>query len=135
MFIALDPAASEFYDEKEKVYHLKKSSGDKLTPAQMVDYWADWVKRYPIVSIEDGLAEDDWKGWELMTKKTWRQASSLLAMIYLLPMLKDSRGIEKCSQFNTYKTESDWYSYRNNQYCSIGNTKQLYKYHISPSFR
>ncbi|HPS27360.1 MAG TPA: phosphopyruvate hydratase [Bacteroidales bacterium] len=68
VFIALDPASSEYYNTKEKVYHLKKSSGEKLTSAQMVDFWNDWCKRYPIISIEDGMAEDDWKGWELMTK-------------------------------------------------------------------
>jgi enolase len=67
--IALDPAASEYFIEKEKKYHLKKSTGEKLTPAQMVDFWNDWVKRFPIVSIEDGMAEDDWDGWKLMTKK------------------------------------------------------------------
>jgi enolase len=69
MFIAMDAASSEFYIEKENVYHFKKSSGDKLTPAQMVDFWASWTKKYPILSIEDGLAEDDWKGWKLLSDK------------------------------------------------------------------
>jgi enolase len=68
IFLTLDPAASEFFLPEENVYHLHKSTGDKLTPAQMVDYWAEWVKKYPIVSIEDGMAEDDWDGWSLMTK-------------------------------------------------------------------
>jgi enolase len=68
VFIALDPASSEYFNTKENVYHLKKSSGEKLTSAQMVDFWSDWCKRYPIISIEDGMAEDDWKGWALMTK-------------------------------------------------------------------
>jgi enolase len=68
VFIALDPASSEYFIEKENVYHFKKSTGDKLTPAQMVDFWKDWSARYPIISIEDGMAEDDWKGWALMTK-------------------------------------------------------------------
>ncbi|HNY09557.1 MAG TPA: phosphopyruvate hydratase [Tenuifilaceae bacterium] len=67
VFIALDPASSEYYLPEENVYHLHKSSGDKLTPAQMVGYWKDWVTRYPIISIEDGMAEDDWSGWKLMT--------------------------------------------------------------------
>jgi enolase len=67
--IALDPASSEYYLPEEKVYHLKKSTGDKLTSAQMVDYWANWVSKYPIISIEDGMAEDDWDGWKLMTDK------------------------------------------------------------------
>ncbi len=69
IYLTLDPAASEFFIKEEKVYHLHKSSGDKLTPAQMVDYWADWVNKYPIISIEDGMDEDDWAGWELMTQK------------------------------------------------------------------
>jgi enolase len=67
--IAMDAAATEFYNEKSKVYHFHKSSGKKLTSEEMVNYWANWCKKYPIVSIEDGMAEDDWKGWELLTKK------------------------------------------------------------------
>ncbi len=69
IFIALDPASSEYYIPEENVYHLKWSSGDKLTPSEMVDFWADWAKRYPIISIEDGMAEDDWDGWKLQTEK------------------------------------------------------------------
>ena len=69
IYIALDPASSEYYIPEENVYHLKWSTGDKLTPAEMVDFWADWAKKYPIISIEDGMAEDDWDGWKLMTEK------------------------------------------------------------------
>jgi enolase len=66
--IALDPAASELYDKKTKKYNLRKE--DKiLTGEQMVELWAKWVKDYPIVSIEDGLAQDDWKSWQLMVKE------------------------------------------------------------------
>ena len=67
VFIALDAAASEYYLPEENVYHLKKSTGEKLTPGQMVEFWNQWVKKYPIISIEDGMAEDDWDGWKLMT--------------------------------------------------------------------
>ncbi|MDR2556529.1 MAG: phosphopyruvate hydratase [Bacteroidales bacterium] len=67
IFIALDPASSEFYLPEEKVYHLHKSSGEKLTSEQMAAFWADWRKRYPIISIEDGMAEDDWDGWKHLT--------------------------------------------------------------------
>lgn len=67
IMIALDPAASEFYLEDEKKYHLFKSSGDKLTSSEMVNYWKEWVYKYPIISIEDGLAEDDWTGFKEMT--------------------------------------------------------------------
>ncbi|MBP9069247.1 MAG: phosphopyruvate hydratase, partial [Bacteroidia bacterium] len=69
IYIAIDAAASEFYLADEKVYHFKKSTGDKLTASQMVDYWAGWRKKYPILSIEDGCAEDDWNGWKLLTDK------------------------------------------------------------------
>ena len=65
--LALDPASSEYYIREENVYHLHKSTGDKLTPAQMVAYWKEWTDKYPIISIEDGMAEDDWDGWKLMT--------------------------------------------------------------------
>ncbi len=61
--IAMDPAASEFYNEEEKVYHFHKSTGDKLSSSEMVSYWKDWVGKYPIFSLEDGLHEDDWAGW------------------------------------------------------------------------
>jgi len=65
--LALDPASSEYFIREENVYHLLKSTGDKLTPAQMVAYWKEWCDKYPIISIEDGMAEDDWDGWKLMT--------------------------------------------------------------------
>ena len=63
--IALDPAASEFYEEDSKLYNLRKE-GKKLTGEQMVAFWKSWVDQYPIVSIEDGLAQDDWENWKLM---------------------------------------------------------------------
>jgi enolase len=67
VFIALDPASSEYFLTDENMYHLKKSTGEKLTPSQMVDFWKSWTDKYPIISIEDGMAEDDWTGWKLMT--------------------------------------------------------------------
>ena len=65
VFLALDPAASEFYDGKSYVF--KKSDGRKLSGDQMVSFWLDWIQRYPIVSIEDGMAENDWVGWKVLT--------------------------------------------------------------------
>ena len=65
--IALDPASSEYYIPEENKYHFKKSSGEKLTPAEMVNFWKEWVNKYPIISIEDGMAEDDWDGWKSLT--------------------------------------------------------------------
>jgi enolase len=66
--IALDPAASELFDEETRLYNLRKE-GRKLTGEQMVAFWKSWVDQYPIVSIEDGLAQDDWESWVLMTKE------------------------------------------------------------------
>jgi enolase len=67
--IALDPAASEFYDRSTKKYVFKKSDKSARTSEQIVEFWGNWVRQYPIVSIEDGLAEDDWDGWKLATKQ------------------------------------------------------------------
>jgi len=64
--LALDPAASELYDEETQTYHLRKE-GKQLSGAEMVEFWADWVRQYPIVSLEDGLAQDDWQSWRLLT--------------------------------------------------------------------
>jgi enolase len=66
--IALDPAASELFDEESRTYNLRKE-GKKLTGEQMVAFWKSWIDQYPIVSIEDGLAQDDWESWILMTKE------------------------------------------------------------------
>jgi enolase len=67
--IALDPAASEFYDSDSRKYVFKKSDQAQKSSEEMVRYWAKWVRDYPIVSIEDGLAEDDWEGWKLLTRE------------------------------------------------------------------
>jgi enolase len=67
--IALDPAASEFYDTTKKRYVFKKSDKSERTSEQMVEFWANWVRQYPIVSIEDGLAENDWDGWKMITRE------------------------------------------------------------------
>lgn len=67
IFIAMDAAASEFYDAEAGVYHFKKSTGDKLTSSQMANYWKEWTEKYPILSIEDGMGEDDWAGWKELT--------------------------------------------------------------------
>jgi enolase len=67
MFIAIDAASTEFYDEASGEYVFKKSTGDRLSSTQMVAFWNDWCKKYPIISIEDGLSEDDWKGWADLT--------------------------------------------------------------------
>ncbi len=67
VFLALDVASSEFYDKAKKKYVFKKSDKSERTPEQLVEFWAKWVKKYPIISIEDGCAEGDWAGWKLLT--------------------------------------------------------------------
>jgi len=95
VFIALDPAASEFYLPKEKVYHLHKSSGEKLSSADMVSFWKDWANRYPIVSIEDGLAEDDWTGWKLMTKTMGKTVQLVGDDLFVTNVNRLQEGIDK----------------------------------------
>jgi len=92
--IALDPASSEYYLPKENVYHLHKSSGDKLTPKEMVEYWKGWVKKYPIISIEDGMAEDDWDGWKLMTKELGEKIQMVGDDIFVTNVERLQRGID-----------------------------------------
>lgn len=93
--IALDPASSEYYIPEENVYHLHKSTGAKLTPAQMVDYWVDWTNKYPIVSIEDGMAEDDWEGWRMMTDKLGDKIQLVGDDLFVTNVERLAQGIEK----------------------------------------
>lgn len=95
IFISLDPASSEYYLADENVYHLHKSTGEKLTPAQMVDYWNNWVKKYPIISIEDGMAEDDWDGWKLMTDTMGKTIQLVGDDLFVTNVNRLSMGIER----------------------------------------
>ena len=94
MYIAMDAAASEFYNNKENVYHFHQSTGDKLTPSEMVDYWADWIKKYPILSIEDGLDEDDWNAWKNLTLKIGDKVQLVGDDIFVTNVERLSKGIE-----------------------------------------
>ena len=91
MFIALDPAASEFYEDG--TYNLA-SEDRKLTSAEMVDYYADLVEKYPIISIEDGLDEEDWDGWDLMTKKLGDKIQIVGDDLFVTNVERLSKGIE-----------------------------------------
>ncbi|MFZ7170907.1 MAG: phosphopyruvate hydratase [Bacteroidota bacterium] len=95
IYIAMDAAASEFYDTKENAYIFKKSTGDKLTSSQMVDFWADWSKRYPILSIEDGFAEDDWDGWKQVTDRIGKTVQLVGDDLFVTNETRLSQGIEK----------------------------------------
>lgn len=93
--IALDPASSEFYIPEEKVYHFKWSTGDKLTSEQMADYWKTWCDKYPIISIEDGMAEDDWDGWKLLTKSLSDKVQLVGDDLFVTNVKRLQMGIEK----------------------------------------
>ncbi|MBP5664636.1 MAG: phosphopyruvate hydratase [Bacteroidales bacterium] len=93
--IALDPASSEYYIPEENVYHLKKSTGAKLTPEEMVNFWVDWTEKYPIVSIEDGMAEDDWDGWRMMTDKLGDKIQLVGDDLFVTNVERLAQGIEK----------------------------------------
>jgi enolase len=95
IYIALDPASSEYYITEENVYHLKKSTGEKLSPAEMVSFWKDWVKRYPIISLEDGMAEDDWNGWKLLTRELGSKIQLVGDDIFVTNVDRLSEGIRK----------------------------------------
>lgn len=86
IYIALDPAASEFYDEKKQKYILRWSTGQEFTSQEMADYWDTWIDKYPIISLEDGMAEDDWEGWKIHTEKAGKRYS-LSVMIFSLQIL------------------------------------------------
>ncbi|MGE5382564.1 MAG: phosphopyruvate hydratase [Omnitrophica WOR_2 bacterium] len=95
VYLALDPASSEYFIPEEQVYHLHKSTGDKLTPAQMVDYWKSWVDKYPIISIEDGMAEDDWNGWKLMTDTMGHKIQLVGDDLFVTNSARLKMGIDK----------------------------------------
>lgn len=94
MHIALDAASSEFYNAEKGVYHFE-STGVDMTSEQMVDYWVNWCEKYPIISIEDGLAEDDWAGWKLATEKLGHKVQLVGDDLFVTNTQRLSRGIEE----------------------------------------
>ncbi|HBF20368.1 MAG: phosphopyruvate hydratase [Owenweeksia sp.] len=95
VYIAMDAAASEFYLKDENVYHFKKSSGDKLSPSDMVAYWNSWVSKYPIISIEDGLDEDDWSGWSQLTEAVGQKIQLVGDDLFVTNVKRVQKGIEQ----------------------------------------
>jgi len=93
--IALDPAASEFYDRASGKYVFKKSDKSAHPPAQMVDFWANWCRQYPIISLEDGLAEDDWAGWKLLTEKLGGKVQLVGDDLFVTNTQRLARGISE----------------------------------------
>lgn len=95
VLIALDAASSEFYDKENGIYHLKKSTGDKLTSEEMAAYWKTWCDKYPIISIEDGMDEDDWSGWKTLTKMVGNRVQLVGDDLFVTNVKRLSRGIEQ----------------------------------------
>lgn len=95
IMLAMDAAASEFYNEKEKLYDFHKSGSKKLSGEEMVEFWLDWSKKYPIFSIEDGLHEDDWDSWELLTQKLGNKIQLVGDDIFVTNTKRLQRGIDK----------------------------------------
>jgi enolase 1/2/3 len=93
--IALDPAASEFYDKEQGRYVFKKSDKSVKSSEEMVRFWSDWVRQYPIVSIEDGLAEDDWQGWRMLTDEIGDKIQLVGDDIFVTNTERLSRGIDE----------------------------------------
>ena len=93
--IALDPASSEFFNTKENLYHFHKSDGRKLSSEEMAQYWTDWVNKYPIVSIEDGMAEDDWSGWKSLTDKVGSKCQLVGDDLFVTNTNRLQEGIDK----------------------------------------
>ncbi len=92
VWLALDPAASEFYDGRS--YILNKSDGRKLTSGEMVAFWSDWTARYPIVSLEDGMAENDWDGWKILTDELGQRVQLVGDDIFVTNVEFLRKGIE-----------------------------------------
>jgi enolase len=95
IFITMDAAASEFYKKDEKLYHLHKSSGEKLTSSEMVSMWANLAAKYPIISIEDGLDEDDWTGWKELTDKLGKKVQLVGDDLFVTNVDRLSQGIQQ----------------------------------------
>ena len=93
--LALDPAASEFYDGGKGKYVFKKSDRSEKSSEQMVEFWANWVRQYPILSIEDGMAEDDWKGWKLLTDVLGKKIQLVGDDLFVTNTERLSRGIRE----------------------------------------
>jgi enolase len=95
VFIAMDAATSEFYDAASNSYTFKKSSGKKISSDEMVDYWATWASKYPIISIEDGMAEDDWNGWKKLTDKVGKKIQLVGDDLFVTNVTRLQEGITK----------------------------------------
>lgn len=95
VYIAMDAASSEFYDAKKKKYIFKKSDGRKFSSEELVEYWVEWTKKYPIISIEDGVDEDDWKAWKSLTDAIGDKVQLVGDDLFVTNSVRLAEGIEK----------------------------------------
>ena len=95
IFIALDAASSEFYHAQEKRYYFKKTSGQACSSGELVAFWEDWLRRYPIISIEDGMAEDDWEGWQQLTDTVGSRVQLVGDDLFVTNVERLQQGIDK----------------------------------------
>jgi enolase len=95
VMLAIDPAASEFYDVEKKKYVFKKSDKRELSSAEMVDFWVNWANKYPIISMEDAMAEQDWDGWKLLTDKLGKKIQLVGDDIFVTNTKIFKKGIER----------------------------------------
>ncbi|MEM7040189.1 MAG: phosphopyruvate hydratase, partial [Bacteroidota bacterium] len=94
MFIALDAAATEFYNRETNKYVFSKSTGEELSPSEMVGFWKDWASKYPIASIEDGLDEDDWDGWKALTEALGSNTQLVGDDLFVTNVTRLQKGID-----------------------------------------
>ncbi len=131
--LALDPASSEFYVSASNRYVFKKSDKSSRTPEQMTAFWESWVRQYPIVSIEDGLAEDDWTGWKHLTERFGQTDSARgrrsLRHQYGAPA---ARHLRERRQFDSDQAQSDWHGHRDYRGHRDGATRRIYVHCVAP---
>jgi enolase 1/2/3 len=93
--VAMDPAVSEMFDSDKKEYHFHKSDGKKLSIEKMIDYWENWITQYPIISLEDGMAEDDWEGWKLITERLGSKVQLVGDDLFVTNVKRLQKGIDE----------------------------------------
>ena len=131
--IALDPAASEFYDADKKKYVFKKSDKSEHSSEEMVKFWADWARQYPIVSLEDGLAEDDWEGWKMLTDELGSKIQLVGDDIFVTNIeLLAARHRRRRGQLDPDQGQPDRLGQRDHRRHQPGARERLHRGHLAP---
>ena len=134
IFVALDPAASEFFDKKQNAYVFKKSDGSKRSAEELVDYYESLTRRFPIISIEDGCAENDWDGWKKLTTRLGDKIQLVGDDLFVTNVEFLRKGIEQgVANSILSESESDRHVDRNLRRDRSGDEEQLHR-RDQPSF-